>query len=159
MGTLNGVSYEEGLGCAQCAAQAGRPTFLPGDWNRKVTVLCGPCSTKPANQSAAGTMCHAHFDRDRTLDHMSMADVLACPDCQAAGQARSERIQREDTIDPDQPFGEHIALTCRNHPDLRWHTKNISCIGARSIFFADANTRLNECTCPLSDLIVLKEVK
>lgn len=34
------------------------------------------------------------------------------------------------------PYGQHIPLTCENHPELRWHTKNISPIGARSIFFA-----------------------
>lgn len=30
---------------------------------------------------------------------------------------------------------DHVSLTCRNHPDLRWMTKNIDYIGARSIFF------------------------
>ena len=32
-------------------------------------------------------------------------------------------------------YGQHIALTCKNHPDLRWSTKNIEYIGARHIFF------------------------
>lgn len=38
-------------------------------------------------------------------------------------------------IDNSIPYGEALALTCRNHPNLRWQTKNIDWIGARSIFF------------------------
>lgn len=36
----------------------------------------------------------------------------------------------------DVEYGRHIALRCKNHPHLRWSTKNIAPIGARSIFFS-----------------------
>jgi hypothetical protein len=58
-------------------------------------------------------------------------------------------------IDPTQPEGQHIQLTCKNHPELRWFTKNIDFIGARSIFYDfDDNGSTKECECPASDLIV-----
>lgn len=41
----------------------------------------------------------------------------------------------DDRIIETIPYGQHITLTCRKHPDLRWSTKNISHIGARSLFF------------------------
>jgi len=65
----------------------------------------------------------------------------------------------QDTcIDPTQPWGDHIALTCVNHPDLRWHTKNIDFIGARSIFFSDWHKPgIVECACPGADLIVVRD--
>jgi hypothetical protein len=52
------------------------------------------------------------------------------------------------------PYGQHIMLTCKNHPNLRWSTKNIDYIGARHIFF-DLDRKCNgyECPCPASDLI------
>lgn len=51
----------------------------------------------------------------------------------------------------DVPYGQHIRLTCKHHPDLRWSTKNIAPIGARSIFFLGDS---GECSCPGSDLIL-----
>lgn len=53
-------------------------------------------------------------------------------------------------------YGRHISLTCRNHPDLRWSTKNIDFIGARSIFYYGSATGqfVPECSCHASDLIV-----
>lgn len=66
----------------------------------------------------------------------------------------------DDRITKKAPRGQHIALTCRNHPDLRWSTKNISHIGARSIFFDLMGTvRKPECSCPGGDLIVAPEVE
>lgn len=57
-------------------------------------------------------------------------------------------------IDPEQPYGVHIDLTCRNHPHLRWFTKNIDYIGARSIFHdRDYGP---ECDCPLRDLVPVR---
>jgi len=47
-------------------------------------------------------------------------------------------------------YGEHILLTCKNHPTLRWHTKNIDHIGARTIFFEQESG--NECDCAIRDL-------
>ena len=70
-----------------------------------------------------------------------------------------------DKFDPDKivqsaPYGQHIALTCKNHPELRWSTKNIRPIGCRSIFFDDWDTKTNkllrECSCSLYDLIPLE---
>lgn len=57
-------------------------------------------------------------------------------------------------ISEDFPEGEHIALTCVNHQDKRWSTKNIDFIGARHLFYnldnvADMGP---ECPCPMSDL-------
>lgn len=53
-------------------------------------------------------------------------------------------------------YGQHIALSCVNHPDLRWSTKNIAPIGCRTIFFNLHGVRdmLIECNCPLGDLRV-----
>lgn len=53
-------------------------------------------------------------------------------------------------------YGEHINLTCKNHPHLRWNTKNINNIGARTIFF-DWHSGEVECNCTIRDLIVLPE--
>lgn len=55
----------------------------------------------------------------------------------------------------DVEYGCHIPLYCVNHPELRWHTKNIAPIGARTIFFAGEYGQ-RECSCPASDLRVLK---
>lgn len=50
-------------------------------------------------------------------------------------------------------YGRHIALRCKNHPHMRWSTKNICCIGARSIFYCGAfvggefKPHEPECTC------------
>lgn len=54
------------------------------------------------------------------------------------------------------PHGQHIDLTCKNHPELRWSTKNIAPIGCRSLFFnldCDPAMGFQECACPLADLI------
>jgi len=53
-------------------------------------------------------------------------------------------------IVPWKGYGAHIELTCRNHLHLRWSTKNIQCIGARSIFYTSEEQR--ECDCHCSDL-------
>lgn len=68
-----------------------------------------------------------------------------------------ENSQRRETIVPSVPYGQHIALTCLEHPDLRWHTKNISFIGARSIFFAGLD-HADECSCKANRLVVAPEV-
>lgn len=93
---------------------------------------------------ASGMVCGSHF-RNGTV-----AQVWACTACQAVRRAETERIQREHTIDPSQPYGTKILLTCRNHPEMRWGTKNIDYIGARTIFYQGLND--DECPCPLSDL-------
>jgi|LakMenE18May11ns_1017448.scaffolds.fasta_scaffold9936052_6 hypothetical protein len=51
----------------------------------------------------------------------------------------------------------HIPLRCKNHPDKRWSTKNISHIGARSIFYNLDNdpTMGEECACYIRDLEVV----
>lgn len=40
----------------------------------------------------------------------------------------------DDRIDKTIDRTDSATLRCANHPNLRWHTKNISYIGARSIF-------------------------
>jgi len=76
----------------------------------------------------------------------------------------------------------HVILTCKNHPELRWSTKEISCNsggkpgdpayynGSRHIFFNGRTTGKmfsdnsglecsidTECSCPPSDLIIAPE--
>ena len=60
---------------------------------------------------------------------------------------------------------EHVTLTCRHHPELRWHCKEIAFTdeggynGSRNIFFygrADG-TFTDECQCPARDLIRASE--
>ena len=52
------------------------------------------------------------------------------------------------------PYGQHIELTCRNHLNLRWSTKNIDGIGSRTIFFdLGGKIKLPECACKMSELI------
>jgi hypothetical protein len=98
--------------------------------------------------------CKRHFeDRSGTWDERRLAQA-ACPDCIAEREANAARIQRDHTIDPEQPYGRHITLTCRNHPHLRWSTKNIDFIGARSIFYFGTEP---ECSCSHTDLIPVKE--
>jgi hypothetical protein len=108
----------------------------------------------------AGTVCRAHFD---ARPWPTQDEVAACDDCQAARRERDEQIQRDYTIDPDQPYGQHIVLTCANHRDMRWTTKNIDFIGARSIFYAGRRVADGsfdraqpECSCSGADLVVVK---
>ncbi|MDE3023600.1 MAG: hypothetical protein KGI54_17440 [Pseudomonadota bacterium] len=51
--------------------------------------------------------------------------------------------------------GQHIKLTCKNHPQLRWSTKNIGGIGCRTIFYnLDMDRNMGpECDCPVTALI------
>ena len=60
----------------------------------------------------------------------------------------------DDRITPQFPWGQHIELYCINHPEKRWSTKNISCIGARSIFYNlhDLSDMGPECYCSCRDL-------
>ena len=65
---------------------------------------------------------------------------------------------RERIVDT-KVYGEHVALTCRNHPDLRWSTKNISPIGSRSLFYnLFAKSGMGpECKCSTNDLVPVKD--
>lgn len=60
--------------------------------------------------------------------------------------------QINSRIVPWAPYGQHIGLTCKNHPELSWSTKNISYIGARSIFYDYKGH--GECGCSGHDLEV-----
>ena len=55
------------------------------------------------------------------------------------------------------PYGQHIKITCVNHPEKKWSTKNIICIGARSLFYKNSwgenETMGKECNCALRDLV------
>jgi hypothetical protein len=102
-------------------------------------------------------LCKEHFHSApfRLLSHEERVAVTGeCTACQEARRAERERVQREDTIDPTQPYGQHISLTCVNHPELRWTTKNIDYIGARSIFYHGWKTA-PECMCKIDSLIVV----
>lgn len=99
-------------------------------------------------------MCPAHFGPNRTDGkRTTKREQDACPDCQKARQDAEDELQRLHTIDPSRPYGQHILLTCKHHPDLRWSTKNIDGIGARSIFFQHQDGQ-TECSCSGRDLIL-----
>ena len=53
------------------------------------------------------------------------------------------------------PYGQHITLTCKNHPDKFWSTKNIDSIGCRTIFYnLRGDPKMGaECSCSWRDLI------
>jgi hypothetical protein len=99
---------------------------------------------------ALGLLCHKHFE----MHNARRWEKDECADCQQVNKENAERIQRTETIDPNQPYGQHIALTCKNHTDLRWSTKNIGWIGARSIFYFSESKP--ECNCSINDLIVVE---
>jgi|SRR6478735_5352382 len=113
----------------------------PKDYTFNGYKCCKPC----------GALNRDKWDR---VHNEYEAECAACPDCKAAREATALHTQLNNTIDPDQPYGQHIMLTCLNHNDLRWHTKNIDCIGARSIFYATRDKA--ECDCSARDLIVVK---
>lgn len=55
-------------------------------------------------------------------------------------------------------YGQHIDLTCENHPHLRWSTKNIAPIGCRTIFYDLYGMSVHpECTCSASFLRPVRE--
>jgi hypothetical protein len=103
-----------------------------------------------------GTVCKAHFDLLHQRVEVDRAVLDACAACQRSREARAEYIQQHETIDPTQPYGVHISLRCKNHPDLRWSTKNISYIGARSVFYQEGLSG-PECPCLMSDLEVVPD--
>jgi hypothetical protein len=107
------------------------------------------------NKDERGRWCSACQAKSNRLHDELRAEQNVCTDCISEREAENAHIQATDTIDPSQPWGQHIALTCKNHPDLRWSTKNISYLGARSIFYTSWQTA-PECACPMSDLIVVK---
>jgi hypothetical protein len=99
---------------------------------------------------AHGILCHAHFD----AADVRRWEQAECLDCQRAAWEEAHRIQTQHTIDPKVPYGRHIPLTCENHPHLRWSTKNIDYIGARSIFYFGSEP---ECKCSARFLRPLRE--
>src|SRR6478736_7999491 len=103
------------------------------------------------NKNEHGHWCRECQARSRVLHDRLREREAMCPECNAARAADAARTQAEDTIDPSQPWGEHILLTCLNHPELRWTTKNISYIGARSIFYQTIGRP--ECPCSARDLV------
>jgi hypothetical protein len=60
-------------------------------------------------------------------------------------------------ITPKAAYGQHIKLTCKDHPELSWSTKNIDRIGCRTIFYMTYATP--ECNCPLSKLTLWEGYK
>lgn len=67
-------------------------------------------------------------------------------------KAAWELAKEDGRIVPWAKYGQHIMVTCKNHDDLRWHTKNISCIGMRTVFFQDPYEK-EECDCSVNDMI------
>lgn len=64
-----------------------------------------------------------------------------------------------NTINPKYEYGQHIALTCINHTEKRWSTKNIIPIGCRTIYYNlhRVEDMGEECDCPMSCLKVTEE--
>ena len=91
-----------------------------------------------------GTVCHEHFE---LATHGFNGSNEGCLDCEVAKQVARDRLQQQ-AIDPAQPYGQHIGLVCRACGQ-GYSTKNISPIGARSIFASSVG-----CDHPLSDLEV-----
>lgn len=59
----------------------------------------------------------------------------------------------DSRITKQAPYGQRIALRCKHHPHLRWDTKNIAPIGARTIFYdLLRESDEPECSCPRADL-------
>ena len=60
----------------------------------------------------------------------------------------------DDRICDKHEYGRHISLTCKNHRDLRWNTKNIGGIGQRTIFYSSTLDipYVPECECSGRDL-------
>jgi hypothetical protein len=88
-----------------------------------------------------------------------ITDMNKCvgPTAAQSEAARELRRAYEDgRITMLAPHGQHIALTCENHPEKRWSTKNIAPIGCRSIFYNlhSVAGMGPECDCPLCHLIV-----
>jgi hypothetical protein len=53
------------------------------------------------------------------------------------------------------PIGAHIELRCKYHPSLRWNTKNIAPIGARTVFYRGHENKgydVDECNCAVTAL-------
>jgi hypothetical protein len=63
-----------------------------------------------------------------------------------------EYAQKNCRIVPWAPYGQHIQLRCKNHPQLSWSTKNIRFIGARSVFFGLNGIKEAECSCSINRL-------
>lgn len=63
-------------------------------------------------------------------------------------------MQHDNRITTHAEYGQHIVLTCVNHPDKRWSTKNIAPLGCRKIFYNLHNIpdMGPECYCPLHAL-------
>ena len=68
-------------------------------------------------------------------------------------------MTNDGRLDHDQPYGSHIPLTCVNHINKRWSTKNIAPIGSRTLFYnlMAVDGMGEECPCPVSDLLLVYE--
>ena len=97
-------------------------------------------------------VCHKHFEAYRTAKQDGRTwdeideEVRSCEDCAKARRKEHDRIQAEETIRPDRPYGQHIGLVCKTCGAV-YTTKNIRPIGARSIFATTSG-----CDHPISDL-------
>lgn len=65
-------------------------------------------------------------------------------------------MEYDDRISTDFERTDHIWLRCKQHLNQRWSTKNISHIGARSLFYELGNiTNVSECSCSINSLEVV----
>lgn len=66
--------------------------------------------------------------------------------------------RNDDKIVAWADYGQHIPLRCKVHPNMRWSTKNIGGIGARSIFYSgeivngQLDSSVPECNCSSLEL-------
>ncbi len=90
------------------------------------------------------TVCHYHFGRakDDNFD-TAVEESKSCAECQIANAFVRGDAQWNDTIDPFQPIGVHIEIYC-SECGIGFFTKNISHIGARSLFRSPGQGREDE---------------
>ena len=95
-----------------------------------------------------------HYDAQHT--QLEYARALRGLARELETEAEFENVARDDRISTAYGYG-NVPLTCVNHPHMRWSTKNISYIGARTIYYELGNDHITEpeCKCSINDLIVL----
>jgi hypothetical protein len=62
-------------------------------------------------------------------------EAKTCPGCIAARKKEADDRQQHETIRPDAPYGQHIAIRC-TVCGMEGTTKNILPLGCRTIFIS-----------------------
>ncbi len=89
-------------------------------------------------------VCHYHFGQAKVGGiEAGRREAESCAECQTQNAFARGKSQWEDTIDPFQAMGVHIEIFC-SECGIGFHTKNISHIGARSVFRSPGQGREDE---------------